>query len=347
MALRELPAVLAEDHRQVAEHRRRQAQRLVDEDLARGVRQVVVAADHMGDLHVRVVAYHGEVVGERPIGAADHHVVHDVGGEGHRAVDHVVEADGAAVLGNLQAPHVGLAGVDAPLRLLGGQAAARAVVARVAALPLLGELALAVELLLRAEAGVDRAALLQTLERRFVGPGALGLEIGTELAANLRALVPVEAEPAHGVDDDPRVLVRRALRVGVLDAQDEGALVRPRVGPVVDGRASPAHVQHPGGGGREAHADRAGFEVQIVAHGRCVPYSRCRYGPDRRPTAASSIGTTRPGPPRRRASTAKNQTARAKTPAPRGFLAAFFARRWTGGRATRTMATETTRAAPA
>ena len=51
------------------------AQRLVDQRLARGVVQVVVAADHVGDAHVVVVDHHGEVVGRRAVGAQQDQVV--------------------------------------------------------------------------------------------------------------------------------------------------------------------------------------------------------------------------------------------------------------------------------
>ena len=113
MSLGQLVAVGAQDHGQVREGGHVVAEGLVDEDLARGVGQVVVAADDVGDAHVGVVADHGEVVGGRAVGAHDDHVVHDVGGEGHVAVDGVVELDGAVLERHLQAPHVRLAGLDA------------------------------------------------------------------------------------------------------------------------------------------------------------------------------------------------------------------------------------------
>ena len=77
------------------------AQRLVDQDLARGVGQVVVAADDVGDLHVGVVTDNGEVIGGGAVGANQDHIVHDVGGKAHVAVHRVVEFDRAVVLGNL------------------------------------------------------------------------------------------------------------------------------------------------------------------------------------------------------------------------------------------------------
>jgi hypothetical protein len=48
-------AVLVQDHRHVREARLGHAQRAVDVDLARRVVDVVVAADHVADLHVDVV----------------------------------------------------------------------------------------------------------------------------------------------------------------------------------------------------------------------------------------------------------------------------------------------------
>ena len=237
------------------------AERLVDEDLARGVREVVVAADDVCDPHVRVVAYDSEVVGGRAVGAHDDHVVHYVGGEGDVPVHGVVELDGAVVKRHLQAPNMRFTCVDAALRLGGVDVAARAVVSRVAAFLRFRLRALLVEQLLRAEAGVNRPAVLQALERGLVGVEALGLEVRARVAADLGTLVPVEVEPLHGVQDDLDVLFGRALGVGVLDAQDEGAAHRAGECPVIDCGARAADVQAPSGRGCEAYA--YGF----VSHG--------------------------------------------------------------------------------
>ena len=238
-------------------------ERLVDEDLARGVGQVVVAADDVRDAHVRVVAHHGEVVGGGAVGAHDDHVVHHLGREADVAVHGVVELDGPALGGHAQAPHVRLAGLDAPGRLGRVEVAAGAVVARVAALVRLGCGALGVQLLLRAEAGVHAAALLHLLERRGVGVRALRLEVGSGGSPHLGAFVPIEPQPLHCVEDDLHVLLGGTLGVGVFDAQDEVAAHGARERPVVDGRSCAAHMQAAGGGRCEAHAD---FLV-LVSHG--------------------------------------------------------------------------------
>ncbi len=137
----------------------------------------------------------------------------------------------------------GLAGLDAAGSLGRVDVSARAVVAGIAALFRLGFRALGVKFVFRAEARVDHAALLQALKGVSVGVEALALEVGAAVAANLRALVPVKAEPLHGVQDDLGVLLGGALRVGVLDAQDEGAACGAGERPVVDGRAGAADVQ--------------------------------------------------------------------------------------------------------
>ena len=64
VALAELLLVGAEEQRHVQELRHRRAQRLVDDDLLGRVADVVVAADHMRDLHGDIVDHHRQVVGD-------------------------------------------------------------------------------------------------------------------------------------------------------------------------------------------------------------------------------------------------------------------------------------------
>ena len=258
VALRELLAVGAQDHGQVREQRHLGAERLVDEHLARGVGEMVVAADDVGDGHVHVVADHSEVVGERAVGAAQDHVVHHIDGEAHVAVDGILERDRTVVVGHFQAPDMGLAGSDARGGLVGRNGATGAVVARVTPLGFLGGLALGVQLLLGAEARVGGAGVDELLQRCLVRVGALGLEVGAARSAHLRALVPIEAHPRQRAQNDLGVLLGGTLRVGVLDAQHEGASGSPGEGPVVDGGASAADVQLAGGRRREADAHGLG-----------------------------------------------------------------------------------------
>ena len=90
VALGELVAVGPEDHRHVAVLGQFGAERAQDVDLARRVVHVVVAADHVADLHVPVVDDDAEVVGRRAVGARDDQVVEFVVADRDRALDHVV-----------------------------------------------------------------------------------------------------------------------------------------------------------------------------------------------------------------------------------------------------------------
>ena len=255
MALGELLTVGAQDHGDVGEGGHRRAHGLVDHDLARGVGEVVVTANDVGDAHQCVVHHGGEVVGGGTVGAEDDEVVELLGVEGDLTMDGVVDHDVAAVLGHLDAQNVGLTGIDAGLGLLRREVAATALVALERVLAGLGGLAVGGQLLGRAEAGIGLTLCEQALGGLLVKIQSLGLGVGAKIAADLGALVPVEAKPAHGAQDDLGVLVGGAGRVGVVDAQDEGAAVGTGEGPVVDGGAGAADVQLAGGRGRKADAD--------------------------------------------------------------------------------------------
>ena len=82
----------------------------------------------------------------------------------------------------------------------------------------------------------------------------LRLEIGRVRTADLRPFIPVEPEPSQAVENAGDHVGRRALDVGVFDAQDERAAVPPRVEPVEERRARAADVQIAGGRGRKTNA---------------------------------------------------------------------------------------------
>ena len=243
VALGELLAVGTQDHGDMGECGHGRAEGLVDHDLARGVGQMIVAADDVGDLHHGVVDDGREVIRGRAIGAEDDEVVELLGIEGHLAVDGVVDNDVAAVLGHLDAQDVGLAGFDAATGLLGIKIAAATLIALEGVLALLRGLTVGVELLLGAEAGIGLALVPKLLGGLFVQVQALGLSIGAKVAAHLGALVPVQTQPTHGAQDDLRVLVGGTGGVGVVDAQDERAAVCAGESPVIDSGAGAADVQ--------------------------------------------------------------------------------------------------------
>ena len=281
MALGELLAVWTADHGDVGEDRRGVAQGLVHQDLARGVGEVVVAADDVGHLHVDVVADHGEVVGGAAVAAHDDHVVLQGRVEVDVAVDGVVHGDHAAVLGHLEAPDIGLASRHALLALLATHAAAGVGVGGQAVV--LDGLAAHLVLLGRAKAGVGAAVGVELGQCLAVGVEALGLQVGAVRAAHLGALVPVKAQPAHGADDEVDVFLGGALGVGVLDAQDELAAGGAGIGPVVDGSAGAADVELARGAGGKADAN--------FSHGDTP---RCLFT-DARDCTAQAVGSARCG----------------------------------------------------
>ena len=225
VALGELLAVGAVQKREVRVDRLLGAERLQDQQLLGRVGVVVVAADDVGDGGVEVVDGDREVVERRAVGTGDDGVVHVDVLEGRLAADEVAD-DRGAVVWHAQAHGAGVLGLAA-------EAAVGAVAVLVAAN------------VLRGRVGAVRVpAVQQLLDDLAVAIDALGLED--------RALVVVELEPAQRVEDLLDVLGRRALAVGVLDAQDERAAGVARGEPVVERRPRAADVQRAGRRGGEA-----------------------------------------------------------------------------------------------
>ncbi len=254
MALGELLAVCPQNHGDVGELGHRIAQRLIDHHLARGVRQVVVAADYMGDAHERIVHHGGEVVGGGAIAAHDDKVVQLAGVKGHIPMDSVVHHHVAAILGHLDAQHVGLSRLHTSASLSGIDIPAPALVALEGILARLGCLAVCFQLIRRTKARVGFALIQQLLGGLAIDIQALSLFVGSAGAAHLRTLVPVQAQPAHGAQDDALVLAGRACGISVVDTQDKGAAVSPGKRPVINGSTGAAYMKLAGRGRRKTHA---------------------------------------------------------------------------------------------
>ena len=197
------------------------AERLVDQDLLGGVGDMVVPAQHVRDLHEGVVDHDREVVGGDAVGLHDDEVVELVVLEGDGAMDQVVE-DGLAGAGHLEANDRLAALVDVLLDDVRKQVAAASGVGEGLALGR-GGLAQLVELLLAAEAVVGVPGVEQLLGSRLVGVEALHLEVGAVGAADSGTFIPVQAEPAHAVENRLDGLLGRAGDVGIFDAQHEGS----------------------------------------------------------------------------------------------------------------------------
>ena len=88
----------------------------------------------------------------------------------------------------------------------------------------------------------------QLLQKRLVDWQALRLKIG--------AFIPVDAQPAHGIENGVDGLPGGAFKVGVFKTQHETPAGVTGVKPVEKGRAGTAHVQETCGAGRESGNDR-------------------------------------------------------------------------------------------
>ena len=215
------------------------AHRADDRELAEGVVEMVVAADHVGHAHVVVVDHHRQHVGRAPVRAEQDEIVELYVLNRDPALDLVVDRRFALARG-LEPDDEGL------VALLLGDVAPRAFDAERPALGL-GPLALRGEFFLRHVAAIGVAATQHLVgDFRVAGP---------ELRLVIFVAVPIEPEPAHAVEDRVDRLGGRAGLVGIFDAQQELAAMVAGVEPVEQGRARAPDVQKTGRGGRETGDD--------------------------------------------------------------------------------------------
>jgi len=229
---------------------------LVEQVVLRRGAQILVAPDHVGDLHEVVVHDVGEVVRGHPVGLEEHLVVEGCVLDGDRAEDLVLEGRRAHG-GDALPHHVGNARVEFPPDLLFRELLAVAVVAE-GQLSQLQARAQLLEALLVAEAVVGHALLDQLLGVLLVDGLALVLDVGAVGPALVGALVPDEPRLLQGPVDQLHGALDDALLVGVLDAEDEVpvVLLRPEVG--VKRRPEVAHVHVARGAGCESRPDSHG-----------------------------------------------------------------------------------------
>ncbi len=249
------------DQRDVRIDRLGPAHRLVDGQLAESVVEVIVAADHMGHTHVMIVDDHRQHIGRRAIRTQQDQIVQLGILHGHAALHPVLDRD-RTLARCAQAHDEGLTlrrgrGIGvAPGRpdtqgLLGG----------------LGGFALGSDLVLRHVAAIGVAARHHLLRDRGMAVGPRELEHGVT--------VPVQAQPAHPVQDRVDRGLGRAGAVGILDAQQELAAIRAREQPVEQRRACAADVKESGRRGRETGHDsahgRSGGDIICCAQPRILP----------------------------------------------------------------------------
>ena len=132
------------------------------------------------------------------------------------------------------------------------------------------------EALLVAEAVVGVALFDQLLGVLFEHPHPLGLDVGADRAADVGAFVPDQAGLAERVVDDFNRAFDVAVLVGILDAQDEGAVVffRDQVGVKRSAQVADVHVA--GGAGGKPGADFLFFHWKIPSKNslEAVPHTR-------------------------------------------------------------------------
>ena len=246
--------VISHDQGHVAVGRRLQAQRGGQQQLARGVGQMILAPQHDGHTHQRVVEHVAEEERRAAVGAA-HHEVADVGtGEVLVTVHEVLEADATGCRHpepQSRPPPFCLALAT----LCGSELAAGAGVAR---RPTGGGLRppAQVELQRAAITGIHSPQGLETIKRRRVVRTARRLFVRGRRTSAAGALVPGEAQPGQILDERGDELRPAALCVGVLDAQQEAATVAARQQPVEQRGTRVTEVQLPRGTGREPRYDR-------------------------------------------------------------------------------------------
>ena len=243
--------VRAENERHVREPRHVGADRLIQEDLLRRVGDVIVAAHHVRDLHLHIVRDDGELVRRMTVGADDDEVF-DVGAvEFDRTVDEIVEARRARR--HLEADRARLSGALARGDVVRGACETRAVVRPAARGGFAGG-AFRGQFFSGAVAVVRASLRDEGVRHRAMPIAPLRLKVRPVRPADLRPFVPVQTKPAQPVEDAVHHFVRRALGVGVFDAQHEDAAEAPREQPVEQRRARAADVQVARGRGSEPNA---------------------------------------------------------------------------------------------
>ena len=91
MPFRQRRVIRPHHQREMRELRRGEAERAVEQQLTRGVRNVILATDHVRHLHQRIVDHDGEVVGGPAVGSHQHRIADDLGVERHLAAHQVGE----------------------------------------------------------------------------------------------------------------------------------------------------------------------------------------------------------------------------------------------------------------
>src|SRR2546429_1665211 len=101
----------------------------------------------------------------------------------------------------------------------------------------------------------NMAGVLKLFQILLVNIRSFALQIWSEISAHMRTFIPIEAEPAQSFINRGGGFFSIARSIGVLDAQNEFAVVMSREEPIEKGGARAADVEIASGRRGEADAD--------------------------------------------------------------------------------------------
>src|SRR6476660_8560912 len=103
----------------------------------------------------------------------------------------------------------------------------------------------------------------------------LALKIGPEIAAMLRALIPLHTTPAQAIVNCLGRLDGVARLIGIFDPEDKGATGVVREEPVEKRRACATDVEEAGGRWRKPNTDRGAHCAVILSESRGARKCSC------------------------------------------------------------------------
>ncbi len=227
VALAELGAIGAMDQRNMREDRHLPIERHVNQALAGGIIEMVVAADDVGNTHVMIIDHDGQIIGRRAVRTQQDQVVHVLRIEGNITL-HRVRHHQRIGQRSLEADDVRLFEFGLRWRAIApGRAQGVAGFA--------GFLAGDFGFFLRHEAGIGAAFGQQIVHRRLMALFAGVLEDD--------GVIRFKAQPVKPLENGVHRCTGRAFAIGILDTDKELATGVFGVKPVEQGRARAADMQ--------------------------------------------------------------------------------------------------------
>jgi hypothetical protein len=217
---------------------------------------MLLGADDMGDLHRHVIDDAREVIKRRAVGALDDVVLLADPLEFDIAADEIAE-DERPIVRHIKADDA-FAAFGFETALVGGHVGHPTAAVDERTLFGFGGGTLGLNLVGRGVIAIGEAASQEFVDGLLIARPPLRLIVGRVRTADVRAFVPIDAQPAEAVQDRGERFVDVSLRVGVVDPQNELAAVPAGEQPVEERRAHAADVQIAGGARGEASADGAG-----------------------------------------------------------------------------------------